>query len=195
MIVSRLILKNWRNFRNVDVNLRERQFLVGPNASGKSNLTKAMACMKGIVQNSAGYKPSAEIPVTPFLFDKKTKKKPSTFEVTFFIDGIKYQYGFSATSKKICREWLLAWPVGREQTWFERDCNEPEPYIGPSLRGQNKSIWSKVKNNSLFLSKSSNIILHKAIVLIISSRFIGSVPYNFVPLTGIKTSLKVLIFF
>jgi recombinational DNA repair ATPase RecF len=38
MIVSRLILKNWRNFRSVDVPLRERQFIVGPNASGKSNL-------------------------------------------------------------------------------------------------------------------------------------------------------------
>jgi len=33
MIVSHLILKNWRNFQVVDVSLQERVFLVGPNAS------------------------------------------------------------------------------------------------------------------------------------------------------------------
>jgi ABC-type uncharacterized transport system ATPase component len=38
MIVSHLSVKNWRNFQRVDVRLRERQFIVGANASGKSNL-------------------------------------------------------------------------------------------------------------------------------------------------------------
>jgi hypothetical protein len=86
------------------------------------------------------------------LFDEKTQAKPSTFEVTFFMEGVRYQYGFSATKARIHKEWLLAWPKGKEQKWFERDCNETEPYFGPSLKGQNKSTWSKVKDNSLFLS-------------------------------------------
>lgn len=124
----------------------------GANASGKSNLIRAMACMKDIVENSDGYKPGEKIPVTPFLFDEKTINEPSTFEITFFIDGVRHQYGFSATADKICREWLLAWPKGREQRWFERDLSEPEPYFGPLLKGQNKSIWSKVTENSLFLT-------------------------------------------
>ncbi len=38
MMIKRLIVKNWRNFRELDVPLRERQFIVGANASGKSNL-------------------------------------------------------------------------------------------------------------------------------------------------------------
>jgi hypothetical protein len=124
----------------------------GANASGKSNLIKAIACMNGIICNSAGYKPKAKLPVVPFLFDEKTKSAPTKFEATFFMEGIRYQYGFSATKEQVHGEWLLAWPLGREQTWFERDCNEHEPYFGPSLKGQNKSTWSKVKNNSLFLS-------------------------------------------
>lgn len=37
MIVSKIILKNWRNFKSADVALSERMFLVGPNAAGKSN--------------------------------------------------------------------------------------------------------------------------------------------------------------
>ena len=126
----------------------------GANASGKSNLIKAMACMGEIVKNSAGYKPGEKLPVTPFLFDEKTPKQPTTFEVTFFMDGVRYQYGFSATSERIEREYLLAWPSKREQTWFEREPGT-DPYFGPSLKGQNKSTWSKVKDNSLFLSVAS----------------------------------------
>lgn len=38
MLVSRLKIKNWRNFSSIDIPLRERQFIVGPNAAGKSNL-------------------------------------------------------------------------------------------------------------------------------------------------------------
>ncbi len=124
----------------------------GANASGKSNLIKALTCMNDIIRDSAGYKPNAKLPVVPFLFDEKTKSAPTTFEATFFLEGIRYQYGFSATKEHIHREWLLAWPKGKEQKWFERDCEETEPYFGPLLRGQNKSTWDKVKKNSLFLS-------------------------------------------
>lgn len=124
----------------------------GANASGKSNLIKALACMNKIVCDSAGYKPNDKIPVIPFLFDEKTKSAPTTFEVTFFMEGIRYQYGFSATKTKIHKEWLLAWPKNKPQKWFERKPNNSEPYFGPSLKGQNKSTWTKVKENSLFLS-------------------------------------------
>ena len=126
----------------------------GANASGKSNLIKAMACMGEIVKNSAAYKPGEKLPVTPFMFDEKTPKQSTTFEVTFFIDGVRYQYGFSTTKNTIVREYLLAWPSKREQTWFEREYGT-NPYFGPSLKGQNKSTWSKVKDNSLFLSVAS----------------------------------------
>lgn len=133
-------------------NILKTVVVYGANASGKSNLIKALACMNTIVCNSAAYKPTEKIPVVPFLFDKKTKADPSIFEATFFIKGIRYQYGFSATKEKIHKEWLLAWPLGKPQTWFEREFNKTEPYFGPSLKGQNKSTWNKVKENSLFLS-------------------------------------------
>ncbi len=40
--LSRLRLKNWKNFQDVDVAIGDRMFLVGPNASGKSNLLDAV---------------------------------------------------------------------------------------------------------------------------------------------------------
>lgn len=54
MIISRLKLKNWRNFREVDVPLRERQFIVGPNASGKSNLLDAFRFLRDIAKRKGG---------------------------------------------------------------------------------------------------------------------------------------------
>jgi len=54
MIVSRLILKNWRNFRDVDVALRPRMFLVGPNAVGKSNLLDVFRFLRDIASIEGG---------------------------------------------------------------------------------------------------------------------------------------------
>ena len=54
MIVSRLMLKNWRNFQSVDVTLGERVFLAGPNASGKSNLLDVFRFLRDIAKPGGG---------------------------------------------------------------------------------------------------------------------------------------------
>jgi predicted ATPase len=54
MIISRLVLKNWRNFRLVDVRLTERVFIVGPNASGKSNLLDALRFLRDVAKPGGG---------------------------------------------------------------------------------------------------------------------------------------------
>jgi len=52
--VCRIVLKNWRNFKSVDAELRERMFIVGPNASGKSNLLDAFRFLRDIAQPGGG---------------------------------------------------------------------------------------------------------------------------------------------
>jgi predicted ATPase len=54
MMVSRLYLKNWRNFPHVDVNLRERQFIVGANATGKSNFLDVFRFLRDIAKTEGG---------------------------------------------------------------------------------------------------------------------------------------------
>lgn len=54
MILSHLSLKNWRNFLSINVNLRERAFIVGPNASGKSNLLDAVKFLRDICGAGGG---------------------------------------------------------------------------------------------------------------------------------------------
>lgn len=54
MLISRLQLKNWRNFKRVDVALRERVFVIGPNASGKSNLLDVLRFLRDVAKPKGG---------------------------------------------------------------------------------------------------------------------------------------------
>ncbi|MFN0101753.1 MAG: AAA family ATPase [Bryobacteraceae bacterium] len=54
MRISRLTLKNWRNFRSAEVELGERVFLVGPNASGKSNFLDAIRFLRDVAKAGGG---------------------------------------------------------------------------------------------------------------------------------------------
>ena len=54
MIVTRMRVKNWRNFKEFDVRLQERQFIVGPNASGKSNLLDVFRFLRDIAKSDGG---------------------------------------------------------------------------------------------------------------------------------------------
>lgn len=54
MIVTHVVLRNWRNFRHVDVALQERMFLAGPNASGKSNFLDLFRFLRDIAKPGGG---------------------------------------------------------------------------------------------------------------------------------------------
>lgn len=54
MIISRLVLKNWRNFRAFDVSFSDRVIIIGPNASGKSNLLDAIRFLRDIAHPGGG---------------------------------------------------------------------------------------------------------------------------------------------
>ena len=54
MLISKLKLQNWRNFRKMEVALRERVFVIGPNASGKSNLLDVFRFLRDVAQPNGG---------------------------------------------------------------------------------------------------------------------------------------------
>jgi predicted ATPase len=54
MRFTRLALENWRNFRSVDVPLAQRVFVVGPNASGKSNLLDTIRFLRDVADRAGG---------------------------------------------------------------------------------------------------------------------------------------------
>ena len=54
MIISRLILRNWKNFKELDVKLQDRVIIVGANASGKSNLLDVFRFLRDIAKAGGG---------------------------------------------------------------------------------------------------------------------------------------------
>lgn len=51
----KLRLTNWKNFKEVEVDLQDRMFLVGPNASGKSNLLDAFRFLRDLASLGGGF--------------------------------------------------------------------------------------------------------------------------------------------
>jgi predicted ATPase len=54
MHFTRLKLKNWRNFLAVDLEIGERLFITGPNASGKSNLLDVFRFLRDLAKTGGG---------------------------------------------------------------------------------------------------------------------------------------------
>ena len=96
--------------------------IYGANASGKSNLIKAIQFMRGVVVESATLvQPGQSYErLQSFRLDRRIADEPTEFEVTFLIDRVRYQYGFAMTPKRIVNEYLYVYKAFKPQTWFER---------------------------------------------------------------------------
>jgi len=126
----------------------------GANASGKTNLVRALQTMRRAVLHSVN--DDSALSVVPFRFDPESEAQPTTFEVIGIVDGTRFQYGFSANRDIVTHEWLYAWPRGRIQIWFERTAEAgtkvTEWKFGGKLAGD-KDVWRRAtRPNSLFLS-------------------------------------------
>lgn len=139
---------------NSNFSLLKTVAIYGANASGKSNFLKALSTMKRIV--TGNYQRGDKLPITPFKLNSSTIDQPTEFEITFIVDNVRYQYGFSASATQIYDEWLFAYPKGHAQKWFERIWDqETQSYdwkFSSFLLGS-KQIWlQSTRENALFLS-------------------------------------------
>jgi uncharacterized protein len=129
----------------------------GANASGKSNLIKALQYMRSVVTESAtAIQPGQTIAFQPFRLDVDSESQPSEFEITFLLDGVRYQYGFAITAQRIVSEHLLVYKAFKPQRWFVRHFDTTsgkDVYdFGPGLKGA-KHLWEgATRPNALFLS-------------------------------------------
>jgi AAA15 family ATPase/GTPase len=129
----------------------------GANASGKSNLIKALQYMRGVVLESAALQPGQTFDrLHPFRLNAISGSLPTEFEVTFILDGVRYQYGFAMNTQRIVSEQLLVYKAFKPQRWFERhfdaESGKDVYEFGPSLKGA-KNLWEgATRPNALFLS-------------------------------------------
>ncbi|MDE2465423.1 MAG: ATP-binding protein [Alphaproteobacteria bacterium] len=132
--------------------------IYGPNAAGKSNLIQAAAFAQTFIIASALLQEGQPINVTPFALSQRSSREPSEFEFLFVEDGVRYHYGFALNSERVVREWLVAYPKGK-QRWFEReydaDAGKYAWTLGDHFRGERaqKNTWrDSTRSNALFLS-------------------------------------------
>jgi AAA15 family ATPase/GTPase len=93
--------------------------IYGANASGKSNVVLALTIMLKTIIDSFNYKQDEKIPhIEYFAFENN---KIVEFEVDFVNQkGVRFAYGFSATSEKIIDEWLYQYRKGSPQNLISR---------------------------------------------------------------------------
>lgn len=114
-------------------NLVRSALIYGPNASGKSNLILALGFAHLFMLTAVNSPPTSgqraiEHPLLrPFLLSTQERQAPTEFELIFVHLDVRYQYGLVLDREQIDEEWLIAYPKGQPQTWFERRLREREP--------------------------------------------------------------------
>ena len=101
-------------------NYLKSSVIYGANASGKSNVLNAFWFMVNYVLTSHNQQVHKSIDRPPFKFDRETPARPSSFEVIFTANGIRYAYGFSVTDKAVTDEYLYYYPIVWNALIFER---------------------------------------------------------------------------
>ncbi|MDR3176841.1 MAG: ATP-binding protein [Desulfovibrio sp.] len=149
-----IITAQLRRVKPRPVNLLKSAVIYGPNASGKTNILKAVETFSRFVV-SAVQNTGKPIPVAPFALEHAWKEKPSSFEISLIEDGTLYRYGFSATASLVHHEYLYATDKAGERKIFERDGAEAsvkQSYdYGPTGKNLNK-IEQFVRHDSLLLA-------------------------------------------
>jgi hypothetical protein len=135
--------------------------IYGANASGKSNVLNAFWFMVHYVLTSHEKQLNRLTDRVPFKFDRQTPMQPSSFEVIFTQNGIRYAYGFSATDKEITEEYLYYYPNGRQALIFERKNTKDYRFtIDADLQN---NLKERTSPNKLYLSTASNWSYEKVI--------------------------------
>ena len=145
MIIS-FSVENWMSFRNRAtfsmLASRERQHgervpridkyhirllpiaaIYGGNASGKTNLFKALNFVKGLVVK--GTQPDSLITVDPFRLDPQGVDSPVRFSFELLIDENIYEFSFAVTRKAVLEEKLVHITSTSEKVLYNRKQSSP----------------------------------------------------------------------
>ena len=110
------------------VRLLRFAMIYGANASGKSNLLKAMEFLRSFWRRQTRSIEESTA-VIPFLFDHKTSNELSRFELVFYIGGIKYAYQLELDEKQVYLERLNYYRSVQPTMVFVRELKDEKSVI------------------------------------------------------------------
>lgn len=115
---ARALERNTFSFE--DTQVLKTVVLYGANASGKSNIIKAIRFCHAMVLESHQHNENVTFNFQPFKFDDFAGK-PSSYFIRFVSNGIEYTYAFSLNRQEVVTESLHYYPNGRIKEVFTRD--------------------------------------------------------------------------
>ena len=123
----------------------------GANASGKSNLLRAMADMRAcVLQSFRSGDPGSPIPRRPYLLAEADRDRPTRLEVDLVLDGVRHEYGFVYDDERFVEEWAYSYPRGKQTLLFERSSTSVNH--GSRERSRGRSVELLLRRNALYLS-------------------------------------------
>lgn len=146
--------------------------IYGANASGKTNLYKAMLFFQRLVLTSA--QDMQGLQVLQGMRNKlnsEAETTPTSFEIAFLQNGSEFRYGFEVTPKRIVKEWLYE----GKKVCFLRTLVDGEDTIQIDKSWEKANgLEERTRDNALFLSVCATFAIDKAqeIVTWIGQKFI-----------------------
>lgn len=96
--------------------------IYGGNASGKTGIFNALACIKKMILMPATVNQS--VPVIPFFLNSKAFNEPTVFDITFLMNDNVYRWVVEATRKTVLYESLEIVKENKIIDIYERDTQE-----------------------------------------------------------------------
>lgn len=174
-MLIRFTLENWMSFRDEAtismVASRERQHgerlvripqydlrvlpvaaIYGGNASGKTNLFKALDFIRDLIVD--GTKPDSLIPVEPFRLEASGDDLPARFCIELLVDETIYEFSFSLTRHAVLKERLTEVLKSSERVLYERKGDRIE--FHPSLPDRDflRFAFKGTRDNQLFMTNA-----------------------------------------
>jgi hypothetical protein len=144
----------------------------GANASGKTNLLRALFDMRDAVRTSfAEWATHPGVPRQPFKLDPAAADETTLYEVDLLLGAnpVRYTYGFELSEDRVEAEWLHSYPEGRRVVWFDREADRTESEGGefhfpssgsgaePGFQGQRDILVPVTRPDALFLSTGATL--------------------------------------
>lgn len=172
--------------------------IYGANASGKSNVIKAIRACVQMIFESHNYNENTVFAFIPFKFGGVGK--PSKFYIRFMIEGVEYEYSFTLTNTEIITEELYFYPMGRRKLVFARDerkgPDKKEIYEFRTAIRRPMDVAANTSKKTLFVSRASQMDreVAKDVFRYFNERFIlNYLGYNSYSIESLLNSNKDLI--
>jgi len=134
--------------------------IYGANASGKSNIIRAIRFCNALVFESHLHNEDTVYNFQPFKFNG-FDKKPSSYFIRFVSNNIEYEYSFSLTRFKIVTESLYYYPKGRIKEIFTRDerlgKTKKEKYSFGDQIKRPLDVAENTSDKTLYISRASQM--------------------------------------